>query len=271
MKASFPLRISTRLAYRAWFTPPPVPSKASTADLSGLRRFSLDLPGGRRTGFELGEGPLVLALHGWGGRSAQFADLSRMLSRDGYRVVVPDLPGGAGGARSDAKQVATVVDELVAAIGHPAAVVAHSFGALGARLAFESDPPTKVVMFAPMLTVADSLDGFADRLRLSPRVRRGLMNRLRRWDPVLFDRIASVDVDQFTGARMLLLHDPDDTWASFAASAELAVLRPGTDLVPLPGSGHNRILRDPEALAQVRSFLASEEIRTGGTNRSGAS
>lgn len=40
-----------------------------------------------------GEGPAVLILHGWGGSSDSWLKVQEKLSKQGFKVVVPDLPG----------------------------------------------------------------------------------------------------------------------------------------------------------------------------------
>ena len=40
-----------------------------------------------------GEGPALLVLHGWGGSSDSWVSLQKILSREGFRVIVPDFPG----------------------------------------------------------------------------------------------------------------------------------------------------------------------------------
>jgi len=40
-----------------------------------------------------GRGPAILILHGWGGSSDSWVEIQKILSRKGYQVVCPDLPG----------------------------------------------------------------------------------------------------------------------------------------------------------------------------------
>ena len=40
-----------------------------------------------------GSGPAVLILHGWGGSSDSWLKVQENLSKNGYKVIVPDLPG----------------------------------------------------------------------------------------------------------------------------------------------------------------------------------
>jgi len=40
-----------------------------------------------------GEGPAILVLHGWGGASDSWARVQQILAKEGFRIIVPDLPG----------------------------------------------------------------------------------------------------------------------------------------------------------------------------------
>lgn len=40
-----------------------------------------------------GEGPAILVLHGWGGSSDSWLRVQEILSKEGYKVIVPDSPG----------------------------------------------------------------------------------------------------------------------------------------------------------------------------------
>lgn len=275
MKPPPALRFLPRVAYRVWFTPPPLAAKAAARDqeaVEGLTPITVPLPhGGTLDGYQTGEGPLVLALHGWGGRSAQMSRIARRLADDGMRVVAVNLPGRAGGPPVDIKEVAAAIGGVVEAVGTPSAVVAHSFAGLAMRLLDWEPVPPVVVMVAPVVKVSDALAVYSDRTRLLPWTRAGLYRRLRDWDPKLYELIDQVYPDQFPGADLLILHDPADPDALFASSAELAVLRPSTKLVPMPCAGHNRILRHPDALEQMARFLAERVGAHSGIDRRVAS
>jgi len=40
-----------------------------------------------------GEGPALLVLHGWGGSSDSWVALQKIISEEGFKVIVPDFPG----------------------------------------------------------------------------------------------------------------------------------------------------------------------------------
>jgi len=40
-----------------------------------------------------GQGPAILILHGWGGSSDSWVEVSHLLAKNGFRIIFPDLPG----------------------------------------------------------------------------------------------------------------------------------------------------------------------------------
>lgn len=259
MKVPLPVRAVPSLTFQAWLTPPPIGSRTLARDREAIVDL-MSFQVGHVAGFELGSGPLVLALHGWGGRPAQMTALARALAHAGYRVMIPELPGHAGGETTDIKQAAAAVRALIDAVGEPMAVVGHSFAAMVMRLAFLEEAPSSVVLIAPALNVKDALRVFGDKLRLFPWARRGLARRLEVWDESLWPVVSSVYPNQMSDAEILIVHDPEDTETSFQRSAELAAIRPATELVISAGSGHNGILTDGAAIERVVRFLARESV-----------
>lgn len=255
MKVPFPIRAFPALAFKAWLTPPPMSPSSASRDREALANLEPCYFGGV-PGHEVGTGPVVVAAHGWGGRAAQMAPIAQRLAVDGYRVVVPQLPGHAGGLPTDIKQAAAALQSVIEDVGEPEAIVAHSFGAMVLRLALVDQAPPRVVLVAPALDVRDALEVFGDKLGLLPWARRGLRRRLEAWDRSLWPTVADVQSGQLSGAAILIVHDPSDGETPFPRSAELAALRPETSVVALPESGHSRILADPDALDTIVDFVS---------------
>jgi pimeloyl-ACP methyl ester carboxylesterase len=253
MRVPFPVRVVPSLTFRAWLTPPPLSSSTAAHDDHEVRDLTPVFFGGV-PGYEIGSGPVAIAAHGWGGRAAQMSAIARCLADSGYRVIVPQLPGHAGGSPTDIKKVAGTLHAVVDDVGEPDLVVAHSFAAMVLRLAFTAVAPLRVALVAPALDVRDALDVFADRLQLLPWASRGLRRRLESWDPKLWPTLASVQPTQLPGATVLIVHDPDDAETPFARSAELAAIRPRTSILPVEGAGHTRILAHPALLETVADF-----------------
>lgn len=262
-KVPWAVRALPSMAYRAWFTPPPLGRRAAASDheaLGHVLSISIARPGGGELGgFEIGEGPLVLAVHGWGGRAAQMVPLARRLAADGFRVVSIDLPGSAGDSPTDVGQVAQAIRHVIDEIGRPQAVVAHSFGALASRLAIGDASPPRVVLLAPALKVGDILEVFADRARLLRWTEAALRRRLWAWGGGFIPQFEAGYTEMFPDADLMIFHDPADRDTPFVRSAELAALRPRITLVPAIDAGHHGLLADPDVHSAVSAFLAHEE------------
>jgi len=259
VKVPFPVRVLPSLTFRAWLTPPPLGSGTASRDRASVADLAPVFFGGV-SGYEIGSGPVALAVHGWGGRAAQMAAVARRLADAGFRVVVPDLPGRAGGPQTDIKQVAAAVQDVIEDVGAPEVVVGHSFASMALRLVFGETAPDHVVLMAPALDVNDALEVFGNRLRLLPWARTGLRRRLETWDPVLWPTLSHLHPTQFPGAEVLILHDPGDGETPFARSAELAAIRPGTSIIAVDGAGHSRILSNTVALDQIVSHVTVRAV-----------
>lgn len=259
MRVPLHLRVLPSAAFRAWFTPPPLPDRVATADAAATRdieRFEVFTERGPVGGLVVGEGPTVLALHGWGGRAAQMAPVARRLAADGFRVLMPDMPGRAGSEFTDIREFVTTANAFIGVTGQPFGIVAHSLAAMSMRLLYaEASPP--VAMVAPALSVADSLATFALRLRMTSWASDGLRRRLEAWDPGVFEKLDGLHPSQLGDTPVLVLHDPHDRQAPFSSAAAFAALRPRTTLVPIEGGGHNGLLAQPGASDAISEFFAS--------------
>lgn len=259
MKVPLPVRAIPSITFQAWLTPPPLGSGTARRDMEATGDLDPCYFGGV-PGYETGHGPVALAVHGWGGRAAQMTAIAHKLASAGHRVVVPKLPGHAGGPATDIKKAAAALRAVVEEVGEPEVVVAHSFASMVMRLGFPDTGPVRVVLIAPVLNVEDALDVFGDRLRLMPWARRGLRSRLEAWDPSMWPIVSDILPDQLPGAEIMIVHDPQDSETPFARSAELAAMRPNTSIVAIEGAGHSRILSNDIALDHLAEFVAEVPV-----------
>jgi pimeloyl-ACP methyl ester carboxylesterase len=115
---------------------------------------------------EVGEGPVVLFLHGWGDTHAGFLQLLDELRLTNNRVILPDLPGFGGSEYSESivglDDYVNLVNSFLAKcdVTTLSAIVAHSFGG---RIAIKGTSqeilkPEKLVLIgAAGLAQSDSL------------------------------------------------------------------------------------------------------------------
>jgi len=116
--------------------------------LSNIGRSDVEANGIRFEYLELGEGPLVLLLHGFPDNAWTWSRQMRVLADAGYRAVAPFMRGYPPTAtpadgRYDAEVLGADVAGLVRALGDgPAFVVGHDWGAVSTHAAMSLYPET---------------------------------------------------------------------------------------------------------------------------------
>jgi pimeloyl-ACP methyl ester carboxylesterase len=266
------LRAGTRVAPDAterWaasrFFVPRRPRPAPLPEAFGLERRAWTLALGRErlAAWSWGEGPAVLLAHGWEGHAGQLAPFVPALVAAGYRAVAFDMPahGRSTGRRATALDFAAALRAVAEVTGPPAAVVAHSLGGAATVYALRQGLRTeRVVLLAPggeplefAWIMAHAL-GF--RGAQAARVVEGIRAQIGgAWEDWSVPRV----VRDFPHP-MLLLHDPADRQVPYEHGRRIAEAWPAARLVPLPGLGHHRLLRDPPVVREVADFVAGERL-----------
>lgn len=138
-----------------------------------LREFEVDIPLGRITGLRGdGDGPRVLALHGWLDNAASFVPLAAHLP--GVQLAAPDLPGHgrsahlAPGAEYTSGVAVNAVLDIADALGWETfSLLGHSMGAGIASLVAASVPDRvrRLVAIEALGGLAETVERTADRWR----------------------------------------------------------------------------------------------------------
>jgi pimeloyl-ACP methyl ester carboxylesterase len=259
-------RLAGAIAFRVFFsTRPRMPVDARHADIvRDARRETIDVAGRRVAVLHWGDdGPLVVMLHGWRGRAAQFAALVPALRAAGHRVIAPDVPahGDSQGGRVDVRDWLAVLAELQHRHGRFRAIVGHSFGGFAAitaaRRGLETDA---VVAIAAAGRPGAFLDEFAASFGLDVASYADVERRfLRRVD----ETRATLE-EAYDGLRhplpdrvpLLLVHGEADRQLPASHSRALAAATPSAELVLLPDAGHARVIREPATADAVLAWLA---------------
>jgi pimeloyl-ACP methyl ester carboxylesterase len=204
---------------------------------------------------------LVLALHGWRGRTTQFGPLAAALANRGFRTVALDLPGHgrSAGAHATPRLIAELLFEVTNITGPAHAVVGHSFGgaAIGAALALGFQTSRIVIVSSPTRV---SLIPFlhAEAVHLPPRA----MTYFR----LLLDNLAgrpSAELDLVAAGPhcripALLVHDRDDAVIPYREAEILAAAWPALQMISTAGLGHRDILADHLVVQAIADFVAGD-------------
>jgi predicted alpha/beta hydrolase family esterase len=206
-----------------------------------------------------GVGPTVLLVHGWEGRGSQLGAFVAPLVAAGMSVVTFDAPGHGNSPehRLYLTDLADTIADVAHGVGPLHGIVAHSFGAAAALLAFtrHGTRASRNVMIAPNVLIDEAVQRFARFVGLDESDRIALEQRLGAQTGV---GIADLGLPNVAGKRddaLLVFHDRDDNEVSFEHGAQLAATWPNAQLRATSGLGHRRILRDDAVLADVVEFV----------------
>jgi pimeloyl-ACP methyl ester carboxylesterase len=198
----------------------------------------------------------VLLVHGWGGKAVQFFALIEALRQRGFSVVAFDAPahGRSTGTLSSGPAFARTARKVAELKGPFFGLVAHSLGAAGSAIALSQGLQVgRVALLAPVAFIEPLLELFIRIRQITGPVATELRQRFAaRYEA----QIISVPMlAKNVTVPVLIQHDPDDASLPFWHSESIAASWPGAQLVPVPGTGHWRILRDRAVTERTVGFL----------------
>lgn len=212
--------------------------------------------------YSWGEGPTVLAVHGWSGAGIQFGAYVEPLVKAGYRVVLFDAPahGRAQGVRTDLYEMTEVIRKVGNHFGPVHGVIAHSLGSIAAARALVEGLDAKhLVMLAPPASLSSVVNAMADKLQLPASVladhRRRIEARfgINVWANLSLEALAP----RLTQRGLVVIDDDDNAIPAHQSNrvyhnwAEARLLR-------TQGLGHHRLVWNPEVMATVIRQLTSQ-------------
>jgi pimeloyl-ACP methyl ester carboxylesterase len=203
-------------------------------------------------------GPLVLALHGWRGRTTQFRPLAAKLAVKGMRTLALDLPGHgvSVGDSATPRQLGELIVEVERIVGPVHAAIGHSFGgaALGAGLVYGFRPKRVVIVSSPT-RVSRIPILLAKTAGLPPAAMNEFIRILDREagrPAAELDLVSTAPVAGFPG---LLIHDLQDAVIPYGEAEALANAWPSVRLMTTSGKGHRDILSAPEVIKAIVDFI----------------
>ena len=255
-------RLMGRRAFDLWFRTRRFPESAAGKRFAReAQRETLmveDLPVAVYT---LGEGPVVLFVHGWSGRGSQVAAFARPLVAAGYRVMAVDAPGHGDtpGDRTNILECTAVLHAFARNYGDVYAAITHSFGGMVLAYAMSNGMHIdRVVCISAPAHVDYLLDGFAQTLAIPDKVIEDVQRRMdERFDEGFWETISTVVNVRDLDVPALVIHDRDDHNVPWQQGKIIANAWPGARFMKTAGLGHGRILRDAGVVKAAVDFISA--------------
>lgn len=249
-------RVGSRLAVR--------PDERATHESARVGRITVNNKNVITYQWGTGARP-VLLVHGWRGRAIQFARLIRELRAEGYTVVSFDAPanGSSDGRYTDVREYVDAMVQLQRQHGSFEAVVAHSFGVLGAISAVANGLDAhRVIGISGVAEPGYLLSYFGQLIGLGPAATAELgaafVHRVFANQPGALARFSGVLNPLPAAVALLLLHDRMDPVVDIEQSEHLhAAHGDRSHLIATEGFGHRRILSADVTLDAVLEFIAA--------------
>lgn len=201
--------------------------------------------------------PVVVLLHGWGGKGTQLSAFVEPLLARGYSVIAFDAPGHGmtGGPESSLPHFLRALEAVVDRFGPAKAVIGHSLGGAVAAMTLAAHPAklARVVTIGAPASLAANSRRLAAVLGWPEAMRAALQRRIEYRLGVAWD---AFETERNSAERdLLVIHDRTDREVPFAEAQRHVRAWPKARLLETVGLGHVRILRDRAVIAAAVDFI----------------
>lgn len=216
--------------------------------------------GDSRVGWMIGSGPLVILVHGYGGRGVQMARLAQTVSTKGFRCAFFDA-GGHGASRKEKIGFFTFMNDvrdLLAHLQEPVhALIGHSAGALAmmrARALYGVSANRYAAISAPVYPYVP-LNSLRQNGVPETAVEAMKLNLADQFQMTWSELVSGACFAPDNAKDILLIYDRQDPRVQHEDADQIAVLWSHSDLLKTDGHGHNKILTAPETLRKIADWI----------------
>jgi len=229
--------------------------------MRGATRFSFG-PENQHAAWSWGSGPIVVLVHGWGGRAAQMAPLATHIAAQGFRAVAFDVTGHGDSPESHTRwelflrDIAALAgrlnEKIYAYIGHSAGGLAM----MAARKLRGIKAQRYICICAPSHPFPP-IRAIQNKLNPRPSVMERYKDYIAKQFETDWPTLQSGCAYANAGADLLLCYDEKDRFVEHREGDKILQLCPGARLSKTSTFGHVRILSAPEVMNGVSDFLLS--------------
>ena len=224
---------------------------------------------GKRVALSWGEGPLVILIHGWEGRSTQMTIIAKKLASLGFQAVAVDIKahGESDGRKVSFKDYIEDIDALIKHLDQDVhAMLGHSAGGL-CMMAAREMLDLKVNHFVTVSSPSAPfplIESIREQLNLSEPVLDMIRARVAKnfdcnWDELVDGRAYK---KRHNDEQLLLVFDKDDDVVEHNQSDVIQEIWPSAKVFKSNGLGHFKPLWAEEVVDQVAQFIAEPASKT---------
>jgi len=207
-----------------------------------------------------GEGPLVIFVHGWGGRAAQMAPLALHVAKLGFRSVAIDVTGHGDSPKRHTRW--DYFSRDIAALSRSLredvyAYVGHSAGALSmmAARSLEGIRAQRYVCICAPSYPFPPIDVIQKKLNPKKGVLASYKAYIAEQFETTWEQLQAGRSYANAGPDMLLFYDETDRYINHGEGDRIQALCPGARLVKTNTHSHLNVLAAPELAQAVGKFL----------------
>ncbi len=211
--------------------------------------------------YELGEGPVVLLVHGWSGRASQLGTMALKLAESGYKTVTFDAfaHGNSPGKQTTVFEFVKIIKDIYQQFGPFEAIIAHSLGGIAAGKAIiEGIESNKLITIGSPTTFNFILDSFCKIINASKSIKEYILSFTQNYAKSNEEEFSLTNIGEKLDLPGLIIHDKEDREAEFNQALLFDKNWSQGNLISTKGLGHTRILRDEKILDKIIEFVKTK-------------
>lgn len=251
-------QLAGRCLNKLWFKP--IGAKISEKDKQWLKqaqRKDIKINGLNIPVYMWGQGPLVLAAHGWAGHAGQFRQMSQALVEQGFSFMSFDAPahGQAQGNETNLVEMAQVICKLEKEHGDFHSIIGHSVAGLAITYALQEGlKHVPVIMVATPWSLDYVIKITANYMGISDKITSVLKNKIETNFGEGTRKRLSLESYANTASTVCFYDKHDDQVAHEVIDQVTHTLNPKHMHVS-ESLGHNHIIRSGQTIDLVSDFL----------------
>jgi len=207
-------------------------------------------------------GPVVLLVHGWGGRGSQMGNFVKPLLEASYRVISFDAiaHGDSSGKRTNMPEFAQIIKDIDQNVGGFRAIIGHSLGGTAAGFALSEGVRTdKLITICSPTTIEFIFDAFAKQINASQKTIFRLAQFLKHFTGKKPSDYSFTNFAKEINTSGLIIHDKKDKEIHYSQALSLQKNWKDSQLFLTEGLGHRRILRDERVILRIKNFVRDSQ------------